>query len=464
MKTSEFIKENILSPRLREKQVLVVYDPEKRYHNLCSEMAGENLRVIDASESSIESREAALRTLDELAQSGTTLKGMLVYVPAKPPLTEEEKQIDPFSLYTACGKVFPDGPGDEYMHLCLKAKPDFGNEIRRIFSENPSPPFAVIDTLGGSTEWPNLQVLLEADSVTDILFSLLVPSDRQKESIKENDVWISEARELFSTCIGLKLITRGKTWPSIADELWRFLLFSEFAFDLPEVLPESLSNVPRAPDEARHILEDICDRLRNDRRTQAIYIDRAESVECELDLPGHCQSLKDLGTRDTFPFEERIFLKNAVRALEHGDMDIVRAILERQTNSVWVGKGESQAQWELIRTALGLCESCDDCERQLPDHSHNLESLIDFYIGSLRETDRLQREFEQSVTDIMDTQTELSDIVKKARGAYRKLTVKVHDIFIRHFEKADGRLREDWPIRMFLTRTLPPNSRKKVKR
>jgi hypothetical protein len=28
---------------------------------------------------------------------------------------DEEKQRDPFALYTVCGNVFPDGNGDEYM-------------------------------------------------------------------------------------------------------------------------------------------------------------------------------------------------------------------------------------------------------------------------------------------------------------------------------------------------------------
>jgi hypothetical protein len=435
MTIKKFIQQQILEPRLKKNGILVVYDPEKLYRDLCLDMGNDHLRVIDASESSIESREMALLTLNEIGKASASLKGMLVYVQANPPLKDEEKQIDPFSLYSACGNLFPDGPGDEYMHICLKAKPDFGSEIRRIFDENPFPSFEVIDTLGSNAGWPNLQVLLGVDSASDILFALLAPSDRQKDAMVSNDTWVSEAKKLFSTCIGLKLITRKKSWSSIADELWRFLLFSEFVFDLPEKLPESLLHVPRAPNEARHIIEDLCDRLRNDRRTQAIYVERAESIERALDMQSHCQSIKDLGFRDTFPFEERTFLKNAVCALEQDDMDKVRSILGQHTNSVWIGIGESQSQWGLIRTALDLCESCDDSERQLSDYSHKFESLIDFYVGSLRETDRLQREFEQSVTDIMDDREELINLVQKIRERYGQLSSKVHDLFIRHFEK-----------------------------
>ena len=248
MEIKGFIQNQILLPRLKKNGVLVVYDPEQRYRDLCLEMGTESLRLIDAGESSITSREEALKTLSELGQSGTDLKGMLVYVPANAPLTEEEKQVDPFALYTVCGRVFPDGAGDEYMHLCLKAKPDHATEIRRIFSEDPNPTFAVIDAVGSGKGWPNLQVALRVESANDILFALLAPSEQQIKALKDQDGWVSEAKELFSACLGLKLITRGKTWPSIADELWRFMLFSEFTFDLPDALPESLANVLTCPE------------------------------------------------------------------------------------------------------------------------------------------------------------------------------------------------------------------------
>jgi PAS domain S-box-containing protein len=58
-------------------------------------------------------------------------------------------------------------------------------------------------------------------------------------------------------------------------------LFSEFAFDLPGTLPETLQAVPRAPAEARTIVEDTCERLRTDPRTKAAYVDRAAQVQTE---------------------------------------------------------------------------------------------------------------------------------------------------------------------------------------
>jgi hypothetical protein len=399
-------------------------------------METEELRVIDASESSIESREAALQAFLELGQSQTQLKGMLIYVPVRSPQSDEEKQRNPFSLYMVCGSVFPEGDGDEYLNLCLTAKPDYATEIRRIFSENPNPPFEVIDAVGGGVGWPNLQATLGEESSKEILLALMAPSDRQKEALEKRITWVPEAKELFRVTLGLELMTQEHTWAAIADELWRFVLFSEFVFDLPEALPESLANVPRAKPEARPLIESLCDELRHDLRKQVTYIERAEAIERELELPVHCKEIRHLGVRNTFPFEERSFLEQAIIALQQEDTDAVRAILERHKHSLWTGKGESQTRWAVIGAAMYLIESCERYERSLPEYTHSLEALIDFYTSELREADRLHREFEQAVSDYLDGYEPMMKMIEQVRNRYRKLAVNVHDHFIRHFEKS----------------------------
>ena len=98
---------------------------------------------------------------------------------------------------------FPDGAGDEYLNICLRAKPDHGTEIRRIFQETPEPAFEVIDAVGGETGWPLLQTVLHVKSATDILYSLLVPSEEQKRELTNNEGWAAEAKVLFNDGRGL---------------------------------------------------------------------------------------------------------------------------------------------------------------------------------------------------------------------------------------------------------------------
>ena len=46
----EYIKEEIFKKRLTQSLVLVVYDSDNRYRELCAELAEESVAVVDASE------------------------------------------------------------------------------------------------------------------------------------------------------------------------------------------------------------------------------------------------------------------------------------------------------------------------------------------------------------------------------------------------------------------------------
>jgi hypothetical protein len=103
--------------------------------------------------------------------------------------------------------------------------------------------------------------------------------------------------------------------------------------------------------------------------------------------------------RDTFPFEERSFFRQAVEAVRCDEVDRLRMILARHGRSVWVGRGGEPGSMGIVAGGRRLIETCDDCQRQLADHARSQETLIEFYLGSLREVDRLQRELEQAAGD-----------------------------------------------------------------
>ncbi|SEA76215.1 PglZ domain-containing protein [Variovorax sp. YR216] len=435
MSIAEYVREQVLRPRLVKAGCLVVYDPQQRYRDLCLALATDKLQLVDTAESSIESREAALRALQQLGRPKHQLEGALIYVPAKRPETDEDKQADPFSIFAACGAVFPQDDGDDYLSLCLRAKPDHATEIRQVFASSAGgPSFAVIDAIGGGVSWPQLRATLGVESGREILVGLLAPGPAQQDALKAKDGWVQESTEFLRATLAMSVKTRGKTWGALADELWRYVLFSEFVFDLPVALPEPLKGVPHAPPEARPVIEHVCEQLRNSPKSRDAYIERAEGIEKDLKLVELCGTIDDLGERDTFPFEERTFLRGAIKGITSGDADATRRALARHKSSVWLGKGESQAQWELVRAGLGLIEACDDFERQLPDHARSQSELLDFYLGSLREADRLQREFEQAMGDFLDPHGLMHEVSIQARARYRRLAEKVQGVFVKHIE------------------------------
>jgi len=405
-----------------------------------AELSDDQTAVVDTSKFGIESREKAVEQFVSLAQNtGSGPTELVIYVPTSAPKTDNDRVIDPYAVYTACGGVFPDGDGDEYLSLCLKAKPDHQREIRQLFKENPKPSFELVDSIGGGLGYPTLRTILKVDSARNILLALLAPSEEQKEKLKSDEGWVSEAKALFQSTLGLKLVTKGKSWSAIADELWRFVLFSEFVLDLPGELPTALANVPHADEGAYALVADLCDDLRDHKRSRQTYIDRAEQIERELDLPASCVKIDDLGKLDTFPFEERTFLQSAVRALKSDNLDAVRVVVDRHRNSVWLGKGESQAQWGLVAAALQLVAACEDADRNLAGHTGNLLELIEHYTTSLREIDRLQREFEQALGEYVSAEQIVDDVAEHVRKRYARIAEKVQTVFVKHFQN------EGWP-------------------
>ncbi|MFM8320702.1 MAG: PglZ domain-containing protein [Chloroflexota bacterium] len=452
MKIKEFIQTQIILPRLQQHGVLVVYDPERRYRELCLDLAGEKRRVIDATDSSIASRLAALQALQEFGAQPAgaphpAIEAILVYVPAPKPRTEAEKRGDPFAAFGACGGVFPDGDGDGYQSLCLKARADDATQIYAIFKNDPNPPFAVIDAVGGGAGWPNLQARFGVTSARELLFALLTPTPAQLEALNGGasgqEAWAAEVRALCRSTLGLDFTTHANSWSSLADELWRFLLFSEFAFDLPVDLPAGLATVKRAPSEARVLVEDLCSELRGHPRSQAAYIERAEEIQGELDLPGQCREMQDFGVKDTFPFEERAGFTQAVEALLREQPEKLALAIERHARSVWVGRGENQAQWALLQAAARLVQACDDAEARLaerPEQVRSLEALIETYTQNLREVDRLQREFEHAAGErlFIDEAAEKAarDMTRQARQTYRRLADRLQGFFLKGVEKS----------------------------
>lgn len=105
------IRDEMLLPRLRRNGVLVIYDPAQRYRNLCLDLASETLRVVDATESSIESRETAMQTLHEPGHPHTPLTGLLVYVPARCHSPMKRSSRTPLPSMLCAAACFPKAMG-----------------------------------------------------------------------------------------------------------------------------------------------------------------------------------------------------------------------------------------------------------------------------------------------------------------------------------------------------------------
>jgi hypothetical protein len=87
MTISDYIRDDVFAKRAAESGCLVIYDPRRRYRTIVSGMNSATCRVIDASTSVIEQREAAMAALLDLAEG--TIHQFIVWVPAQHPESDE---------------------------------------------------------------------------------------------------------------------------------------------------------------------------------------------------------------------------------------------------------------------------------------------------------------------------------------------------------------------------------------
>jgi len=429
----DYIRAEVFERRTEQASCLVIYDPTRRYHDLVSTMASPSRRVIDTSVSVIEQREAAMAALIDLGEG--KIHQLIIWVPALPPESDEDRQKDPFSVFAKIGAQFPVGDGDDYASVCRKAKPDYVVEINRLFSE-AEPSFDTIDALDEGGAWPRLKTALGVNSPREILVGLLSPTASQEDSLKKDSTWVSEAREFVLRSLGHKLKTKGQTRQTISDELWQLVLFSEFVLDSDGSLPASLSPVPRAGPQAHGLIFDVCDELRKHQDHRNGYLNHASAVENALALPERTREMRKLGNRDTFPFEERHYLDEFIDSLVGGKADQAREILRSRQKSIWLSDASRLAEWTVAERVLDLLEVT--ANRSLPKFE-SLEEIVHAYASTWREIDRRYREMEQSVAEWQDEHDELERLVTIARSAYLKLAERLQAEFIRLVED------EGWP-------------------
>ena len=434
MKIRDYIQSEVFATRAAKHGALLIYDPARCYHEVALALAAPQCRVIDAGPSVIEAREAAMHALRDLTEG--KIHQLIIWIPTRKPESDEDRQGDPFSVLGRIGAEFPAGDADDYAALCRVAKPDHVVEINKLF-EQGQPSFDTVDALDQGGAWPKLKTLLGADSPREILIGLLSPKPAQEEALKADTTWGGEAREFAERNLGQKLKTRGQTRQSVADELWRLLLFSEFVFDSSGDLPASLAAVPCAVPAAQALVFDTCEELRKHQDHKETYLTKAQQIEGELVLPERSKSIACLGTRDTFAFEERHFLRKCVEALLAGKLPEARQILASRQGSIWLSNEERLAEWTVAERALDLLESADYAA---PATFPQLAALIHAYASTYRDLDRRHRELEQAVADRHEDDDILDQLIATARSRYLKRAGLLQAEFVRLVQQ-DG-----WPV------------------
>ena len=225
------------------------------------------------------------------------------------------------------------------------------------------------------------------------------------------------------------------------------LLLSEFVFDLPEDVPEQLATVPVAERSTEPLIYEICDRLRDNRRTRDNYVEQAGLIAEQLGLEEIVNNLSDFGDRDTFAFEERSFLVHYADAVRDENFDLAREIEQTHRQSIWVTETEAVGEWKLVDQAFQLFQAIDDFCRNRNTPPTSMKELVESYVGGLSKIDQLHRGLLQLDEGLIDKHEALEPLVRTVTQKYEDLAGK----YIKAFTSTLSR--EGWPAQ-----DLPKNA------
>jgi hypothetical protein len=440
MRLEQFLSDHLRSV-LAERRVLTVFDPAHRLLEVARSLAGDKCRLIEVGNDIITAREEALEALAELGKDPTNSSHLVLYVARARPLDSESVCLDPFTPMVLAGGVFPDGAGDGYLALCQRFLPEQAGVIEEMFSHG-EPTFLEINSLVvGAEGAPVLSGLLKAEGTQDMLVRFLCLDTKETKALKQSPHWRKELQTIVNKTLGLALPESLTEVDELRHLLWRFLLFSEFAADLPAAMPPALTGVPKAIARYHRFVFDLCATLRDRTSAQPIYEEFANRVVGELGLEAHCGAMDDLGVLDTFAFEERCFLRTFAKAALAGDFDKAARFVAERSKSFWIRDGTRAGEWKLASCCVDLLQGVADLQRVLKDAPPvGVAGWLDFQIHHGHRVDTAHRIMEQVAQDLMPEPGPLADVIARARETHRDFTDKITRLF------QDAVVKEGWPV------------------
>jgi hypothetical protein len=420
--------------KLKSSSGLVIYDPKLFYKEIVNGLENSKVRVFDASENVVIARENALDYWVNEMPKDKSAK-IVVYVPFDVKRDSDDLTFDPFVIFSAGGRIFPDEAADEYKQLCIAALPEKEDKIEEYFKEEPFPSFDSIDALEGGNNYPKLKSGLNANSSAEILIALLVPSPTQQDFLQSDKTWSKDLKAFAKNVLGI--ILQKQKFESVSEELWNLILYSEFVHDLPIGLPKQLKDVPVTQPSTNQLILDVCAQLRKRKDVEEIYVEQAKRISKELSLPKLFAKESNLGCINTFAFEDTTFFNAFKDKLIAGDLNGAEALLNQSIDSIWsTYDDDRRSSWLIGRKALSikhLTESLNEKAKKYFD----LNSIVNWYATEVFELDTLQRELDKNVAELISVSDLLKEVHKYAIDAYLNFTESLQKTFLEQVEK-DG--------------------------
>ena len=438
MKFTSFLHKKLVD-LLNDRRIVVWYDADGDFTGFVRTFNAPNCEVLSAEESVLKTRRRAdeiYRLMNESENPGERDRCLLIYIPGRRGVTEDERMRDPFEVYAMAGTAFGDTEDQKMESLARQAMPDRVEEITRLFREG-KPTIDLLDGLEKSQRWPLLNEVFGTETPADVV--ALALCDKAKAGrVDEKPGCIEELLRLFEDAVGFKPASRSRKWKTLRPKAAEHVLFSEFVFDLPDGPPDALSAVSRAGGEAKSVIFAACERMRADSNLRDTYVELACKIENDLGLPHIMPADFDPGERDTFPFEERRLLGLAAGHVARGDLAAARRVIETRKRSIWRRDPQRSPAWTALERACVLIEAADGTQAGVRAGMSPADLLKAYTEGGWSDLDRASRLFESALTACSD-EAALTAVVDLCRRRYREAVLKLQEVFLAAVQA------EGWP-------------------
>lgn len=404
--------------------VLTIYDATGQYYELLSLVEERGVMVVDTTKDILLTRMKSCEFWMTKLQQNSDAR-LVIYRKTAPLVNNTQKVADPYAaLAQINNKNFPqEGAKDMYINMCKSFIHGKADVIDDLFRDG-CPSFNTINALLDGANYPELESITKGKSMVEITVNLLALDEVKSSS------WLSEWRS-FGAAHFPNLDCNGFTLREIQGKLWQYLLYSEFALDLPIAIPAELVTVPVSPKEKFDTITNVCRAIRNRVDLRNDYVEQAQNVVSKLRLDEIFSGANDLGKIVTFAFENRVEYENYVAALHSGDYTKAsERFFANKHQSLWFEADKD------VSTFWNLAEQCELMLKSIRDAKDNLDSLANianWYVENGYRVDSAFRHYQtllsQSSSDILQTE-EMTQVV---HSNYRAFTEHIQKTYQEKF-------------------------------
>jgi len=279
-----------------------------------------------------------------------------------------------------------------------------------------------------------LKAIFHDTSGTDGLLGAWLASDARDAEIENKEV-VRELTKLVRSRVGLQL-PDDVPLAKLRSITTRYVLAGEFRSDLNGTAPAVLDALP-APStkEEAAAVKELARKLRTS--FSEAYSAMADRVEAELGL-GHAKiPAENLGSIDTFRFEERSLLSFCGDLIAGKEFDQALSIVSERKHSFWLDRDVGRrAQWEACRRMAELGKQCLTTRAAVNSVGVDPKAWIDAYTSKdgWFQIDQAQRRLESWVANLDDDPQEHP--LGIVRNAYDDACRAMAEGFTRALERA----------------------------